>query len=181
MALTGMSVAFVATDGVEQIELTRPWEAVEADGGAPRLVSPKKDRIQGFDHLDHGDTFDVDVPAAEADPDDFSALVLPGGVANPDALRLDETTVEFVRSFVDHGKPVAAICHAPWTLIEAHAVIGRRVTSWPSLKTDLANAGAEWVDEEVVVCEAQPSTLVTSRGPDDLDAFCETMLARFGD
>ena len=180
MAIDGTRVAFVATDGVEQIELTRPWEAIEAEGGLPRLVSPKADVVQAFDHLDKADTFDVDVPSSQADPDDFDALVLPGGVANPDMLRMDEDTVAFVRSFVDAGKPVAAICHAPWTLIEAHAVVGRRLTSWPSLRTDLANAGAAWVDQEVVVCDAQPSTLVTSRKPDDLDAFCKTMLQEFG-
>jgi protease I len=180
MGIDGTRVAFVATDGVEQIELTRPWEAIEAEGGLPRLVSPKDDVVQGFDHLDKADTFEVDVPSSQARPDDFDALVLPGGVANPDMLRMDEDTVAFVRSFVDAGKPIAAICHAPWTLIEAHAVVGRRLTSWPSLKTDLANAGADWVDQEVVVCDAQPSTLVTSRKPDDLDAFCKTMVQEFG-
>ena len=179
MPLNGSTIAFVATNGVEQVELTRPWEAVEGDGGTPRLVSPESGKIQAFQHLDHGDSFEVDVSSEDADPSDYDALVLPGGVANPDFLRLDEATVQFVRSFIDDGKPVAAICHAPWTLIEAHAVVGRRLTSWPSLKTDLANAGAEWVDEEVVVCEAQPATLVTSRKPDDLDAFCEALLREF--
>ena len=167
--LDGKRIAFVtANEGVEQVELERPWEAVEEAGGTPELLAPEKGEVQAFDHLDKGDTFDATRAIADADPADYDALILPGGVANPDNLRVDEDAVEFVRSFFADGKPVAAICHAPWTLIEAGAVDGRKVTSWPSLRTDLRNAGAEWVDEEVVV----DSGLVTSRKPDDLDAFC---------
>ncbi|MEU3065112.1 type 1 glutamine amidotransferase domain-containing protein [Streptomyces subrutilus] len=176
-----MRVAFlVASEGIEQVELTEPWKAVAGSGGTPRLVAPEPGRVQAFNHLDKGDTFPVDVTLDEASVDDFEALVLPGGVANPDALRLDERAVAFVRGFFDAGKPVAAICHAPWTLIEADVVRGRTLTSWPSLRTDLTNAGATWVDEEVKVCTGGPNTLVTSRKPDDLEAFCTTFLAEFG-
>jgi len=166
--LDGKRVAFVATDGVEQIELTRPWDAIKDAGGTPELVSIESGKIQGFNHLDKADTFDVDRTAAEADVGDYDGLVLPGGVANPDTLRTDEDVVRFVRAFFEAGKPVAAICHAPWTLIEADVVKGRTITSWPSLRTDLRNAGANWVDEEVHVDEG----LTTSRKPDDLGAFC---------
>ena len=167
--LDGKRIAFVtANEGVEQIELERPWAAIEEAGGKPELLAPESDEVQAFNHLDKGDTFDVSRTIAEAEAQDYDALVLPGGVANPDNLRTHEDAVEFVRSFFEDGKPVAAICHAPWTLIEAGVVDGRRVTSWPSLRTDLRNAGAEWVDEEVVV----DAGLVTSRKPDDLDAFC---------
>ncbi|GGZ65068.1 type 1 glutamine amidotransferase domain-containing protein [Streptomyces subrutilus] len=176
-----MRVAFlVASEGIEQVELTEPWKAVAGSGGTPRLVAPEPGRVQAFNHLDKGDTFPVDVTLDEASAGDFDALVLPGGVANPDALRLDERAVAFVRGFFDAGKPVAAICHAPWTLIEADVVRGRTLTSWPSLRTDLTNAGATWVDEEVKVCTGGPNTLVTSRKPDDLEAFCTTFLAEFG-
>jgi protease I len=171
--LSGKTVAFaVAHEGVEQVELTEPWQAVEQAGGTPRLVSTAPDRIQAFNHLDKADTFGVDDTFDSADHSGYDALVLPGGVANPDALRLDQGTVSFIRSFFDGGKPVAAICHAPWTLIEADVVRGRTVTSWPSLQTDLRNAGATWVDEEVVV----DNGLVTSRKPDDLKAFCAKMV-----
>jgi protease I len=166
--LNGKRVAFLATDGVEQIELTEPWKAVESAGGRPELVSVKPDRIQGFEHLDKGDTFPVDVTASDADASSYDGLVLPGGVANPDFLRADEDAVRFVRSFVEQGKPVAAICHGPWTLVEADVVRGRTLTSWPSLRTDIRNAGGTWVDEEVHV----DGGLVTSRKPDDLPAFC---------
>ena len=167
--LDGKRVAFVtANEGVEQVELERPWEAIEQAGGTPELLAPEEGQVQAFNHLDKGDTFDVTHAIGDADPDDYDGLVLPGGVANPDNLRMHDEAVEFVRSFFEEGKPVAAICHAPWTLIEAGVVDGRAVTSWPSLKTDLRNAGASWEDSEVVV----DSGLVTSRKPDDLDAFC---------
>jgi protease I len=174
--LTGKTIAFlVAPEGIEQVELTDPWEAVESAGGTPRLLSTRKGTVQAFNHLDKADTFDVDATVADADPDAYDGLVLPGGVANPDALRLDDEAVEFVRAFVEGGHPVAAICHAPWTLIEAGVVDGKRMTSWPSLQTDLRNAGAEWVDEEVVVDGA----MVTSRKPDDLPAFNQAMVELF--
>jgi protease I len=170
----------VAPEGVEQIELTSPWQALVAAGETPRLVSPAEGTIQAFNHLDKGDTFPVDLTAGQTSAADFDALVLPGGVANPDALRTDKSAVDFVRGFFDAGKPVAAICHAPWTLIEADTVRGRTLTSWPSLRTDIRNAGGTWVDEEVVVCEAGPNTLVTSRKPDDLKAFNHALLRAFG-
>ncbi len=167
--LEGKRVAFlVANEGIEQVELTEPWKAIESAGGTPELIAPEGGKAQAFNHLDKGDEFDVDRTVGEADAGDYDGLVLPGGVANPDNLRTDEDAVGFVRDFFEAGKPVAAICHAPWTLIEADAVSGRKLTSWPSLQTDLRNAGAEWVDEEVVVDQG----LVTSRNPDDLPAFC---------
>jgi deglycase len=176
--LNGKTVAFlVAPEGIEQVELTDPWAAVEKAGATPRLLSTTSGKVQAFNHLDKADTFDVDQEVADADHDAYDALVLPGGVANPDALRLDEDAVSFIRDFVQSGKPVAAICHAPWTLAEADVLRGKRMTSWPSLQTDLRNAGAEWVDEEVVV----DGRLVTSRKPDDLPAFNEAMLEVFGD
>lgn len=172
--LSGRTIAFlVAPEGVEEIELTEPWSAVEEADGTPRLVSTKSGRVQAFHHLDRGRTFEVDDLVSEADPAAYDALVLPGGVANPDALRMDKQAVDFVRAFVASGRPVAAICHAPWTLVEADVVRGRTVTSWPSLQTDLRNAGATWVDEEVVV----DGNLVTSRKPDDLPAFTHELLA----
>jgi protease I len=171
--LNGKTVAFlVAPEGIEQVELTEPWAAVEKAGGTPRLLSTRPGEVQAFHHLDRGDTFRVDAVVADADPASYDGLVLPGGVANPDALRLDEDAVEFVRAFVEANRPVAAICHAPWTLAEADVVRGRRMTSWPSLQTDLRNAGADWVDEEVVV----DGHLVTSRKPDDLPAFNEALV-----
>jgi protease I len=167
--LTGHRVAFlVAAEGIEQVELTGPWTAIERAGGQPELVSPERGTVQAFHHLDKADTFPVDRTVTEASAADYDALVLPGGVANPDALRADPEAVAFARSFFEQDKPVAAICHAPWTLIEADVVRGRKLTSWPSLRTDLRNAGAEWVDEPVVVDRG----LVTSRNPDDLPAFC---------
>jgi protease I len=165
-------VAFVATDGVEQVELTEPWKAVEAEGGKPELISIESGDIQGFNHLDKADKFSVDRTAEDAKADDYDGLVLPGGVANPDRLRTDENVVRFVRSFFEAGKPVAVICHGPWTLVEADVVRGRTLTSWPSLKTDIRNAGGEWVDEEVHV----DNGLVTSRKPDDLPAFCDKLV-----
>jgi protease I len=173
--LSGKRVAFLATDGVEQIELTEPWKKVEDEGGTPELISLESGEIQGFDHLDKADTFEVDRPVADADANDYDGLVLPGGVANPDFLRTNADAVQFTRSFFEAGTPVAAICHAPWTLVEADVVRGRTVTSWPSLRTDIENAGGTWVDEEVHV----DAGLVTSRKPDDLPAFCEKLVEEF--
>jgi protease I len=170
--LEGKKVAFLATDGVEQVELTEPWKAVEQEGGKPELVSLESGEIQGFNHLDKDQTFQVDTTAADASADDYDGLVLPGGVANPDFLRTNEDAVKFARAFFEAGKPVAVICHGPWTLVEADVVRGRRITSWPSLKTDIKNAGGEWVDEEVVV----DAGLVSSRKPDDLPAFCDKLV-----
>jgi protease I len=169
----------VAPEGIEQVELTEPWKAVQEAGGTPELLSTAPGQVQAFNHLDKGDTFDVDVTVTDADANRYDALVLPGGVANPDFLRMQPEAVAFAASFFESGKPVAAICHAPWTLIEADVVRGRRMTSWPSLKTDLRNAGAEWVDEEVVVDETGSSVLITSRKPDDLKAFCSEITDRF--
>ena len=178
--LSGKTVAFlVAPEGIEQVELTEPWKAVEEAGGTPRLVSTKSGRVQAFHHLDRADRFDVDVTVDATGADDFAGLVLPGGVANPDFLRTQPKAVAFARAFFDSGKPVAAICHAAWTLVEADVVRGRRLTSWPSLQTDIRNAGGEWVDEEVVVDENGPNVLVTSRKPDDLKAFCGEIADRF--
>ncbi|MGZ4494797.1 MAG: type 1 glutamine amidotransferase domain-containing protein [Nocardioides sp.] len=166
--LQGKTVAFlVAAEGIEQVELTEPWKAVEQAGGTPKLLSPESGEVQAFNHLDKADTFPVDAEVGSASPAEYDALVLPGGVANPDALRTDKASMDFVKAFVDSGKPVAAICHAPWSLIEAGVLSGRTLTSWPSLQTDLRNAGATWVDQEVVV----DGNLVTSRNPDDLPAF----------
>ena len=166
--LDGKTVAFLASDGVEQIELTQPWEAIEEAGGTPKLVSLESGEIQGVNHLDKADTFSVDVVVGDADAGDFDGLVLPGGVMNPDNLRADEDAVAFVKAFFEAGKPVSAICHGPWTLVEAGVVEGRTLTSYPSIRTDIENAGGNWVDEEVHVDEG----LTTSRNPDDLDAFC---------
>ena len=178
--LTGKTIAFlVAAEGIEQVELTQPWQAVKDAGGTPQLVSPEAGEVQAFDHLDKADTFPVDVPVASADVASFDGLVLPGGVANPDALRTDAGAVAFVKAFFDAGKPVAAICHAPWTLVEADVVRGRRMTSWPSLQTDLRNAGADWVDEQVVVDTSGGSTLITSRNPGDLEAFDKALVEAF--
>jgi protease I len=174
--LKGRTIAFlVAPEGIEQVELTDPWAAVENAGGSPKLLSIESGEVQAYHHLDKGDTFAVDAVVGDADPASYDGLVLPGGVANPDALRMDEDAVSFVKEFVGAGKPVAAICHAPWTLAEADVVRGRRMTSWPSLQTDLRNAGADWVDEEVVV----DGNLVTSRKPDDLPAFNEAAVSAF--
>ena len=178
--LAGAEIAFlVANEGVEQVELTDPWQAVEAEGGHPVLVAPEGGEIQAFNHRDRADRFPVDLTVAEADPDHFAGLVLPGGVVNPDRLRTIGAAVAFVRSFFDHGKPVAAICHAPWMLVEADVVRDRHVTSWPSLRTDLRNAGARWDDNEVIVDTGGPNVLVTSRKPDDLPAFDREMTGAF--
>jgi protease I len=174
--LNGMKVAVLATDGVEQVELDRPWQALEEAGAEPELISFESGTITAYDHIDKGDTKKVDAVLGSADPDSYAALVLPGGVINGDFVRADADAVVFVKSFFDAGKPVAAICHAPWVLIEADVVKGRRMTSWPSLQTDLRNAGADWVDEEVVV----DGNLITSRKPDDLDAFSAAIVEEFG-
>jgi protease I len=177
MTETNRKVAFlVAPEGTEQVELTEPWKAVADSGATPVLLSTEEGSIQAFNHLDKGDTFDVDVVVGDASVGDYDALVLPGGVANPDALRLNEDAVDFVREFVGSGRPVAAICHAPWTLVEADVVAGRTVTSWPSLQTDLRNAGATWVDQEVVVDDNGTGLLITSRKPDDLSAFSKALV-----
>jgi protease I len=176
--LSGKKVAFLtANEGVEQVELVRPWEAVQQAGGEAQLLAPGDGEVQAFNHLDKGDTFTVDAAVADVNPDDYDALVLPGGVANPDRLRTNETAVGFVRAFVESGKPVAVICHGPWTLVEAGVVRGRTLTSWPSLQTDIRNAGGTWVDEEVHV----DGNLLTSRKPDDLDAFCKTLVETVAD
>jgi protease I len=166
-------IAFLtANEGVEEVELTGPWQAVVDAGHQPELLAPDDGEVQLFQHLDKSSTQQVDRTVGQASAADFDALVLPGGVANPDALRMDEAAVAFIRDFVDSGKPVAAICHAPWTLVEAGSVKGRRITSWPSLQTDVRNAGGDWVDEEVVV----DGNLITSRKPDDLKAFSQALI-----
>ncbi|MDT0380930.1 type 1 glutamine amidotransferase domain-containing protein [Streptomyces sp. DSM 42041] len=175
-----MKVAFlVAPAGAEQMELTDPWRAVTDEGGTPELVSTTDGRVQAFHHLDKADTFPVDRKVDDVTAADYDGLVLPGGVANPDLLRMDPDAVAFVKGFFSAGKPVAAICHAAWTLIEADVVRGRTLTSFPSLATDLRNAGATWVDEQVRVCADGPNTLVTSRRPDDLKAFEAAFLEEF--
>ena len=165
--LDGLKIAFIAADGVEQVELTEPWKAVEAEGAKPELLSVEGGEIQGFNHLDKGDTFKVDHAVSDADASDYAGIVLPGGVANPDFLRTNDDVVSFIRSFFDDDKPAAVICHGPWTLVEAGVVKGRTLTSWPSLQTDIRNAGGNWVDEEVHI----DGNLITSRKPDDLPAF----------
>jgi protease I len=173
--LQGKRVAILAADMFEQVELVEPRKALEAAGANVEVLSLEEGEIQGFNHFDKGDAVRVDRPVEEASADDYDALLLPGGVGNPDQLRADENAVAFVRGFFEQRKPVAAICHAPWTLIEAGVVDGRTVTSWPSLQTDLRNAGAEWVDREVVVDRG----LVTSRKPDDIPAFNAKMIEEF--
>ena len=176
--LKGKRIAFlVANEGVEQIELTEPWKAVEKAGGRPELIAPETGKVQAFNHLDKGDKFNVDSTLDDVDASDFDALVLPGGVANPDILRTVDRAVEFTRQFFEQGKPVAAICHGPWTLVEAGVLRDRTVTSWPSLETDVRNAGGNWVDEEVHV----DNGLVTSRKPDDLPAFDAKLVEEFAE
>lgn len=175
--LQGRKVAVLATDGFEQVELTKPVEALKKAGAKVHVVSPKGGQIQGYNHHDRGDQVPVDRELSQVSAQEYQALVLPGGVINPDQLRLDEAAIDFIRDFVRSEKPIAAICHGPWTLIDAGAVDGRKMTSWPSLKTDLRNAGAEWVDQEVVV----DGGLVTSRNPDDLPAFCAKMIEEFAE
>jgi protease I len=173
--LNGKKIAFLATDMVEQVELTEPWKTVEQAGGKPELVSLEPGEIQGFNHYDKADKFAVDRTLGEVSVDDYDALVIPGGVGNPDTMRADEDAVRFVREFFESGKPMAAICHAPWMLVEADVVRGRTLTSFWSIKTDVKNAGGNWVDEEVVV----DGNVVTSRNPDDLPAFNRELLELF--
>lgn len=173
--LQGKRIAFLATDGVEQVELTEPRQALEEAGAQVDLVSPQPGEIQGVNHMDKGDTFPVDRAVSEASAEEYDGLVLPGGVANPDNLRMDPNAVGFVREFFEQGKPVGAICHGPWTLVEAGVVAGRTLTSYPSLKTDISNAGGAWVDEEVVTDRG----LVTSRNPGDLPAFNAKLIEEF--
>jgi protease I len=172
----GKKIAFLLTNGVEQVELTGPRQALDAAGAKTVIVSPAKGEIQGMNHHEKGDMFKVEVPLNEARPDDYDALVLPGGVTNPDELRTVPEAVEFVRAFVESKKPIAAICHGPWMLIEVGAVRGHTLTSWPSLRTDIRNAGGEWVDREVV----QDGQIITSRKPDDLPAFNRAIIEGFG-
>jgi protease I len=175
--LSGKRIAFLATDGVEQIELTKPWEAIKGAGAQVELLSIESGKIQGVNHMDKGDTFSVDRVVSDASAHDYDGLVLPGGVANPDFLRMNDDAVKLIRDFFNQGKPVAAICHGPWTLVEAGVVQGRTLTSWPSIQTDIRNAGGNWVDEEVHV----DNGLVTSRKPDDLDAFCAKAIEEFAE
>jgi protease I len=178
--LEGMKIAFlVANEGIEQVELTEPWTALKGAGAEPVLIAPEGGEVQAMNHLDKADRFPVDKTTAEARADDYGAVVMPGGVANPDRLRTDEAAVEFVKLMFGAGKPAAVICHGPWTIVEAGLVRGRTLTSWPSLRTDIRNAGGTWVDEEVKVCTSGPNTLVTSRKPDDLKAFCERAIEVF--
>jgi protease I len=173
--LNGSRVAILVADGFEQVELTEPRKALEAAGASTQVVSPAEEQVRAWNFTDWGDEIDVDVPLSEARADDFDALLLPGGVINPDTLRIIPAAITFIRAFVDAGKPIASICHGPWTLIEARAVHGRQMTSWPSLRTDLTNAGAEWVDQEAVI----HGGVVTSRKPDDIPAFNREMIKLF--
>ena len=176
--LEGQTVAFLtAQEGIEEVELTEPWKAVQEAGGTPKLIAPESGEVQAFNHLDKSSTYPVDETLEDADPDNYDALVLPGGVANPDQLRTDERAIQFVQKIFSAGKPVGVICHGPWTLVEADLVRDRKLTSWPSLKTDIRNAGGEWVDEEVVVDQG----LVSSRKPDDLPAFCAKIVEEFAE
>ena len=173
--LNGKRIAFLATHGFEQVELTEPWKAVEQAGGEPVLVSLEAGEVQGFEHFDKSDMFPVDKTTAEADASDYDGLILPGGLHNPDKLRMNDDAVRFVRDFFDQGKPVGAICHGPWTLVEADVVRGRTLTSFPSIQTDIANAGGRWVDKQLEVDRG----LFTSRKPDDLPAFCAKLVEEF--
>ena len=178
--LHGKTIAFlVATEGIEQVELTEPWKAVEDAGGTPRLVSLEGGKVQAFNHLDKADQFSVDETVETARATSYDGLVLPGGVANPDQLRMNDRAVMFVKAFADAGKPIAVICHGPWTLVEGDCVRGRTLTSWPSLQTDIRNAGGTWVDEEVHVDDKGAGVIISSRKPDDLKAFCSELVDRF--
>ncbi|MGP7999633.1 MAG: type 1 glutamine amidotransferase domain-containing protein [Streptosporangiaceae bacterium] len=175
--LNGRKAAFlIANEGVEQVELTAPWSAVLAAGGTPLLLAPEVGNAQAFNHLDKADTFPVDQIVGDAHAEDYDLLVLPGGVANPDQLRVVPAAVQFVRDMFEMGKPAAVICHGPWTVVEAGLVRGRTLTSWPSLRTDIRNAGGTWVDSEVQVCRSGPNVLITSRNPGDLPAFCQALV-----
>ncbi|MEY2525381.1 MAG: protease [Verrucomicrobiota bacterium] len=173
--LDGKKVAILVTDGFEQVEMTKPREALQDAGAETKIVSIKSGKIQGMNHADKGDKFDVDLTLDDARPEEFDALMIPGGLMNPDTMRANEDALEFTRHFFNEGKPVAAICHGPWVLIDAGVVRGRTLTSWPNIKTDVRNAGAKWVDEEVVV----DNGLVTSRKPDDIPAFNKKMIEEF--
>jgi len=175
--LDGKRVAILVADGFEQVEMVAPRKALQEAGAETIIVSPAEDEVQGWNHYDKADRFQVDVPLEQADVQDFDALLLPGGVANPDQLRMNPKAVDFARKFVESGKPVGVICHGPWTLIEAGAVKGRKITSWPSLKSDLQNAGADWVDQEVVVDRG----LVSSRNPGDIPAFNRKVIEEFAE
>lgn len=176
--LNGKTVAFLtAQEGIEEVELTDPWKAVKDAGATPQLIAPESGEIQTFNHLDKSSTYPVDQSLEYADPEDYDALVLPGGVANPDQLRTDERAIQFIQQIAAAGKPVGVICHGPWTLVEADLVRGRQLTSWPSLQTDIRNAGGEWVDEEVVADQG----LISSRKPDDLAAFCAKIVEEFAE
>jgi protease I len=178
--LNGLRIAFLtANEGVEQVELTTPWQAVTNAGGTPELLAPADGQVQAVNHLDKADTFPVQRTVEQASPGDYAGVVLPGGVANPDQLRTVPAAVKFLQSFVDAGRPVAVICHGPWTLVEAGVVRGRTLTSWPSLQTDIRNAGGTWVDREVQTCTDGPNVLVSSRKPDDLPAFCREFVSVF--
>jgi protease I len=178
--LSNKKIAFlVAPEGAEQVELTEPWEAVEKAGGTPELISTEVGKVQAFNHLTPADTFEANKAAGSVSAAEYDGLVLPGGVANPDFLRTDSAAVAFIKSFFDAAKPVAVICHGPWTLVEADVLRGRTITSWPSLQTDLRNAGANWVDQQVVTCTGGTNTLVSSRKPDDLPAFCSKLIEAF--
>jgi protease I len=178
--LNGKTIAFlVAPEGIEQVELTEPWKAVEEAGGKAVLVSTEEGKVQAFNHLDKADTFTVDAVTGKTSPGEYDGLVLPGGVANPDNLRMHSDAVAFAKGFFDAGKPVAVICHGPWTLVEADVVRDRTLTSWPSVKTDIINAGGNWVDEEVVVDTDGPNAIISSRKPDDLKAFCQELVDQF--
>lgn len=182
-ALTGKRIAFlVANSGVEQAELAAPWQAVQDAGGQPFLLAPEQAGVATVNHdVEPGETFSADLAVSDASAADYDALVLPGGLGNPDKLRLNADAVSLIREFATTGKPIAAICHAPWTLVEAGVVAGKTLTSWPSLQTDIRNAGGDWRDEQVRVCTMQGYTLITSRKPDDLDAFTAAVVDQFGD
>jgi protease I len=175
--LNGKKVAILVENGFEQVELTEPRKALQEAGAQAPIVSPVQGHVKGWNHTEWGDTFPVDVPLADAKPDDFDALLLPGGVINPDKLRMNPTAVQFVKAFFDAGKPIASICHGPWMLVEAEVARGRTLTSWPSLKTDIRNAGGHWVDQEVVT----DNGVVTSRKPDDIPAFNRKMIEEFAE
>lgn len=175
--LNGKRVAILVENGFEQVEMTEPRKALDAAGAQTQIVSPEKGEVKGWQHTQWGDSFPVDVPLENADPNRYDALLLPGGVMNPDKLRMNPQAVQFVKAFFDAGKPIAAICHGPWTLVEAGVVRGRTLTSWPSLKTDIRNAGGNWVDQQVVA----DNGLVTSRKPDDIPAFNQKMIAEFAE